>query len=114
MVKDHPQLLKSPLCHVCMNRIYKEIFGRDLLEEKVIEKANDFKNNRSKRNWGGHMINPPEECEHRFQSFDGGIWVDLGICNRSCKRQCLRLMEWKRMRKNTRLKELYENGVIYA
>jgi hypothetical protein len=36
------------------------------------------------RNWGGFLIDPPEDCTKPMIAPDGGRWVDLGICLTTC------------------------------
>ena len=37
---------------------------------------------------GGHLFNPPERCEYKKVSGDGGIWTDHGCCLACCQDVC--------------------------
>ena len=119
LVEDYPMLLTSPLCPICARGLINRLSGRDqntpfkdVNQEEAYFEALDFRNNQSKKNWGGHLINPPEDCAYAFKVKDGGIWVDLGNCIRTCKIKCTRYYQFKRMSELDRKEELIENGVI--
>lgn len=119
MVSDYKNLLKTPLCAVCAKTLLDKVFGRspeagfkDENEREFYEETRDFINNKSKRVFGGHLINPPEECPFRFKNLDGGVWTDLGNCIASCKDRCVRYYKFKGMSKEERLEELFEESVI--
>ena len=121
LVGDYPLVFKSPICPICAQKITNAIkgrppgtpFDREADQEALLE-ARDFLVTSCKGNWGGHMINPSEECPYAFKVNDEGEWVDLGNCNRTCKNRCIRSYQWKRMTSDERKLELLENGIIYA
>lgn len=121
LVDDYPLVFKSPVCPMCALKIINQIkkrptgtpFDREVDQEGLYE-AQEFLVVQSKRNMGGHMINPSEDCPFAFKQKDGGIWVDIGNCNRTCKDRCIRSYQWKRLSDDERKSELFENGIIHA
>lgn len=70
----------------------------------------DIEQAKLKRPWGGHMINPPKRCKHKF--IDQDIkWVDLAACAQTCKRKCHRRNRYSEMSKEEKRQELKNNGV---
>lgn len=121
MVTDYKILFLTPLCPICalglINQLYKkhpDTPFKDENDQEVYDEAIYFLSNQCKKNWGGHMINPSEECPHRFETADLGSWVDIGNCNLTCKDHCVRYYQWKGMSQEDRKEELFENGVINA
>lgn len=115
MVEDYPMFFKSPLCPICAGELQKKMFGKSKMDPEVLEEANQFLQTQCKNNWGGHLINPPDECPYKFQSArDGGVWCDLGNCTRTCGDKCSRYYEYKRMTPSQVKDELYANGVVNA
>lgn len=52
-----------------------------------------------KRNLGGHMLNPPDDCPYahkHFTSPEGARWIDNGICVMNCRAHCARFLEYKK------------------
>lgn len=121
LVGSYPLVFQNPVCPVCALRITNKLlrkppgtpFKKDSDQEALLE-AKTFFTVQNKHNRGGHMINPPEECPFRFVQRDKGEWVDLGNCNRTCKDQCIRFYQWKRMGADERKDELFDNGILNA
>jgi len=121
LVGKYPKVFKSPICPICALRLTNIILGKPPgtpfdreADQEGIDEAKIFLYTQSKKNIGGHIINPPEDCPHGFRLPDGGKWADLGNCNRTCKSHCTRYYQWKRMSVEDRKAELYENGIINA
>lgn len=119
MIEDYSYLHPSPLCPICAlelrNRLYRKTPGSpfsDLDQQDLWEEARGFLLRQCRNNWGGHMINPPEECKWRFKVPDGGEWTDLGCCLRSCKDRCTRYFQYCRMSETERRDELLDNGIM--
>ena len=121
LVGDYPLVFLTPICPICALDLTNKILGnppgtefkREVDHESFLE-VQEFLVVQSKGNWGGHMINPPEECLWAFQQPDSGQWVDLSNCNLTCKDRCVRSYQWKRMSSDERKNELFDNGVKYA
>ena len=121
LVGKYPKVFKNPICPICalkltnliLNRTPGTPFDREA-DQEGIEEAQTFLYTQCKKNFGGHIINPPEDCLFAFRQKDGGEWADLGNCNRTCKNHCIRYYQWKRMSDNERKTELFENGIINA
>ena len=64
-------------------------------------------------NWGGFLLNPPEECQHK-KNLTGGLWVDLGCCQSKtiCKNQCERYLSFCKETQYERDLYLVNNNVI--
>ena len=121
LVGKYPGVFLNPICPACALKLTNLIkgtppgtpFEREADQESLLE-AEEFLIVQNKKNWGGHMINPPEECPWAFKQPDEGVWVDLGNCNLNCKDRCIRSYQWKRLSVDERKEELFDNGVIHA
>lgn len=54
-------------------------------------------------NWGGHMPNPPENCERKHLAFvhKEVTWIDLSVCHKcSILSECTRRKEYLKALKN--------------
>ena len=121
LVGKYPRVFKSPICPICALKLTNLILGRPPgtpfdreADQEGVTEAEVFLYTQCKSNWGGHIINPPEECQYAFRVSDGGEWADLGNCNRICKDHCTRFYQWKRMSEDERRIELFERGIINA
>jgi len=119
LVGKYPKVFKNPLCPICALKLTNIILGKPPgtpfaieSDQEGVDEAETFLYTQCKRNLGGHLINPPEECQYAFRIPDGGEWVDLGNCNRACNEHCVRYYQWKRMTSDERKTELFENGII--
>ena len=65
------------------------------------------------QNVGGHLINPPRECNYRRRYSDNAIWTDLSCCNVVCKEQCEKFLWYVRASTSMRVRYLKRNGVFY-
>lgn len=62
--------------------------------------------------YGGHLIDPPENCEYKRKAFDGGIWTDLGYCQRnSCANTCEEYKWFKKASQLDRIQREINHGV---
>lgn len=120
LVEDHKLILKSPICPICARYITNKMkgnkpgtpFEKHTMHVDWLE-AEHFIKFQVSENWGGHMINPPEDCSSSFMDNETGIfWVDLGICNINCKSRCPRYYEFRRLDSEEKREELHSNGVI--
>jgi hypothetical protein len=64
--------------------------------------------------WGGCLIDPPSNCQHKFHPNppDGSTWVDIGNCQRhSCAKECSLFMWFQRATPKERLKRQIDHSV---
>ena len=62
-------------------------------------------------NWGGYILNPPEECKYKIKAPDEGIWTDLGCCQANCKDHCDRFKKFEKQGPKERHEYLISCGV---
>jgi hypothetical protein len=116
MSMKSPSILNKDLCPICTVQVLGKLFKNPVISEEFRfkeEKARKYKASKQKQNMGGHMINPPKDCQYSHHAEDGADWVDLVKCETLCDGKCSRHNVFTLMTRVARIKELNRNGVIY-
>jgi hypothetical protein len=63
------------------------------------------------QNMGGHLIDPPDQCEYKRLADDGAIWTDFGCCQACCGNHCERYKRFLKMSPVLRRRDQRKRGV---
>lgn len=77
---------------------------------RTIKPKQEQKPQRIYQNCGGHMINPPDECEQSVITPDGAKWVDTNRCINCAG--CERWIAFEKLGSMAKFKDAESHGVI--
>ena len=123
MLDNYPHVYPKGICPSCgkislnaLNKKNPDTPFDDPDQEELFQEFEEFRGDLS-LNVGGHMINPPEDCEFKVNFGDKAIWVNVALCGsgrKICKKvkSCSRFNEFKLMSLSERKEELLDNLIL--